>query len=109
MEYVVTAYYGYETKYEILPPDNPKGYKDGEYIVSPCSGYDVVTYRCKYDKNTDELISKDYEATSKFVKRDAIICKIQTEDQSTDSSTPSTDVGIGNGGVTDQGGALPDA
>ena len=112
MEYVVTAYYPYETVYETMKPNNPKGYKDGDYITSPCSGYDVVTYRCKYDKQTNELISKDYEATSKFTKRDAVICKIdngttESTPPASDPSTGETQPGIGNGGITDEGGELP--
>ena len=114
MEYVVTAYYPYETVYETHPTNNPKGYKDGEYIVSPCSGYDVNTYRCKYNKETKELISRDFEAKSKFVKRDAIICKIDdtpTETPpTTETTTPPEDQetpGIGNGGVTEDSGELP--
>ena len=112
MEYVVTAYYKYETKYETMKPDNPKGYKDGDTITSPCSGYDVVTYRVKYKKGTDEQISKDYEATSKFAKRDAVICKIDngtTTTPPTESAPPdTTQPGIGNGNVTEDGGALPE-
>lgn len=116
MEYVVTAYYKYETTYETLPSNNPKGYKDGDYIVSPCSGYKVETYRCKYNKETKELISRDFEATSKFTKRDAVICKIDDGTPPTTPTTPATPTtppedapGIGNGGVTEGDGELPEA
>ena len=117
MEYVVTAYYKYETTYETLPSNNPKGYKDGDYIVSPCSGYKVNTFRCKYNKETDELITKDFEATSTFVKRDAVICKISdgappsaptVPTEPTEPTTPEDVPGIGNGGVTEDGGELPE-
>lgn len=110
MEYNVTASHSYETKYETMKADNPKGYKDGEYIVSPCIGYDVDTYRCKYSKANDTLISREYEAVSKYSKRDAIICKIESPSGSVSSgtTTPSETPGIGNGGVTNDGGALPD-
>lgn len=109
MEYTVTAYYSYKTTYETMEANNPKGYKNGDYIVTPYNGYDVVTYRCKYSKANDELISKDYEATSKFAKRDAVICKIENAPTPSEPSGGTDSPGIGNGGVTDGGGALPDA
>ena len=116
MEYVVTAYYDYDVTYEEMTADNEKGYKDGDYIKSPAAGYDVVTYRCKYNKATKELISKDFEAKSHFSKKDAVICKIVTAPTDpnapadTTPSTPTEDTttpGIGNGGVTEDGGELP--
>lgn len=118
MEYVVTAVRKPETKYETMKADNPKGYKDGQYITSPATGYDVVTYRCKYDKQTKELISREEEDESEFIKRDAVICKIEktTPEATTPGettppaeTTPDTEQpGIGNGGVTDSGGELPE-
>lgn len=119
MEYVVTAYYKYEVTYEEMTADNEKGYKDGDYIKSPINGYDVVTYRCKYSKATKELISRDFEAKSHFSKKDAVICKIVTAPTTppADSTTPTDPTtppsgedtpGIGNGGVTEDGGELPE-
>jgi len=107
MEYVVSEYYSYKTTYETYPANNSKGYKDGDYIVSPCNGYKVLTYRCKYDKTTNELISRDFEDTSVFATRDAVICKIEgaPSDDNTGNTDPSQ--GIGNGGVTDDSGELP--
>ena len=92
--------------------DNPKGYRDGQYIVTPYTGYFVKTYRCKFDKNTDALISRTFETDSKYSKRDAVIVKITTPSaDSSGSSEPTepTTPGIGNGSVTDSGGSLPDA
>ncbi len=110
MEYVVTGTRGYEKKYETMKADNPKGYKDGDYIVSPCIGYIVETYRCKYNKENDALISRDYEAKSDYSKRDAVICKIESGSASTPTnpSTPTVTPGVGNGGVTNDNGALPE-
>ena len=89
-----------------MKADNEKGYKDGDTITSPAIGYDVVTYRCKYNKANDELISKDFEAKSHFSKRDAVICKIISDTPATPSVDPTTP-GIGNGGVTEENGELP--
>ncbi len=97
MEYEVLATYGYETTYETMDANNSGGYKNGDYIVEPHTGYSVKTYRCKYSKETKELISKDEEDASYYNKCDAVICQISG------STTP----GIGNGGVTDGDGLLP--
>ena len=59
-----------------MPADNAEGFKDGDYIVEPYNGYHIVTYRCRYDKATGKLISKDEEATSIYRVRNGIICKI---------------------------------
>lgn len=53
-----------------------QGLKDGDYIVEPYNGYKVITYRCKYDKETGELISKAEEATSVYRARDGVKCEI---------------------------------
>ena len=105
MEYEVLATYNYETSYKTMEANNTQGYKDGDYITEPYTGYDVKTYRCKYSKDSDELISKELEATSNYSKRDAVICKIEDSkpnDNNSDSPLP----GIGNGAVTEEG-ALP--
>lgn len=98
MEYEVLATYAYSTKYQTMTADNAEGYKNGEYIVQPHTGYTVQTYRCKYDKTTDELLSKEKEDASYYDKCDAVICQI--------SNTSGGSQGIGNGGVSEDG-ALP--
>ena len=80
MEYEILRVYDWETVEKEFAPDNEKGYEDGEVIADPYTGYDVKTYKCKYDKATDKLISRDYEATSNFEKRDKTICKIVDPD-----------------------------
>lgn len=68
-------YYG-ETKYKIYPENNPEGYEDGEVLQTAYTGRTIRTYRCKYSKASNELISSDYEATSDFAKRDRIVVAI---------------------------------
>lgn len=77
MEYEVLNTYDYEVTYQTMAANNAEGYKNGDYIEVPFTGYDIKTYRCKYNKQTDELISKDLEAQSSYQKRDGIICKIE--------------------------------
>lgn len=92
MEYEVLATYAYSTTYQTMSAGNSQGYKDGDYITEPHTGYTVQTYRCKYKKGTDELISKEKEDASYYNKCDAVICVI---------GSSSGSQGIGNGGVTE--------
>lgn len=101
MEYDVLKEYPSTTTYQTMEKGNKEGYKDGDYIVEPYKGYDVVTYRCTYEKATDKLIAKEKEATSNYKKRDGIICEI------TDApSAPSGGISGSGGGITDSG-SLP--
>ena len=78
MEYETLSNTYATTVYEEHAPNNPEGYKDGEVIQTAYNGCTVQTYKCKYDKETNELISREEEALSKYKKRDKIICKIVT-------------------------------
>ena len=76
MEYEITGTAGYSIIYEEYPKNNPEGYKDGEVIQTPYKGYWVNTYKLKYDKETGELISREFDRESIYKKRDKIIAKI---------------------------------
>ena len=78
LESEVVDYVSPGTDYEEYEPNNSKGYKDGQVIQQPYTGYSVKTYKCRYDKETDELISRDYDSYSTYQKRDTIIVKIVT-------------------------------
>ena len=84
-----------DTVYKEFEPGNSQGYKDGQVITTAYKGYTVNTYKEKYDKETDELISRDFDRTSKYKKRDQVIVKIvkpepkpEPEPTPEDSSTP---------------------
>ena len=79
MEYEVVRNESYQTIYEEYPENNREGYRDGEVIQTPYRGYTVNTYKCKYDKETDELISRDFDRTSVYKARDRIIAKVVKE------------------------------
>ena len=66
-----------ETIYSDLQPDNPDGYKDGDVIITAYKGYTVKTYKLKYDKETKELISREYDRTSRYKKRDKVVARIE--------------------------------
>ena len=67
-----------------------KGYKNGQVKQEGVKGYTVYSYKCKYDKETNELISRDYEATSNYVKKDKIVIVVipdETEPPPTEAPT----------------------
>ena len=66
------------------------GYTNGQVKQQPVTGYTVYSYKCKYDKETDQLISRDYEATSNYVKKDKIVIVVipdETEPPATQAPT----------------------
>ncbi len=107
MEYETINTYPYSTEYQTMKPNNAGGYRDGDYITEPATGYDIKTYKCKYSKQTDALISRDFEANSNYKKQNAVICQIETVQE-----TPSIDEdvihGIGGGNISDNPGSLPE-
>lgn len=93
MEYEVTSTTPYETVYEEYPADNAEGYKDGDIIQTAYTGYTVRTYRCKYSKETGELLSREFEARSVYNPRDLIIARIITEEETDPSEDPTESTG----------------
>ena len=78
MSYEVVETYSASTVYREMEKDNPDGYRDGDVIQSAHTGYKVNTYKSKYSKADNSLISKEFETVSRYSKRDEIICKIIT-------------------------------
>ena len=66
-----------ETLYQSMQQDNVYGYKDGDVIQTGLTGYQVVTYLCRYNRSTGALISKTVLAEITYEKRDNIIVKIE--------------------------------
>lgn len=99
LEYEELSKLEYSISYKTMSPSNAEGYKDGDYITEPYTGYQIKTYRCKYDKTTGELLSRDYIDQSSYKKRDGVICRI--EDDSSVGSENGSESGIGNGRVTE--------
>ena len=74
--------------YQSYSPD--QGYKDGEVIQSASDGHHVVTYRCKYDKQTKELISREMEARSSYPVRNGIIASVKAPETPPEEAAPET-------------------
>lgn len=79
MESEVIAYYPHKViEVPFSSDNNPKGYTDGQVITSPIDGYKVRTYRCRYSKETDELIEKVFEDDSIYSTKDKEVA-VQTD------------------------------
>lgn len=80
MEYEVISTVTPTTEYvEVLATDNPNNYREGQIIATAYTGYTVKTYKCRYDKQTDELISRDFDRTSTYKHRNKQIATIVSE------------------------------
>ncbi len=88
MEYSVLDVYNYDTVYKEMTADNKEGYKNGDVINSPYTGFNIKTYKCKYSKQTDELISRALEEHSIYSKRDKLVCKIVEPKPTTPATKP---------------------
>ena len=77
MTYEVLKTYPSTTVYKEMDANNPDGYRDGDVIQTAYTGYDVKTYKNKYSKADDSLISVEFDDLSDYDKRDKIICKIR--------------------------------
>lgn len=85
MESEITGYEPYETIYE--EHDESSNYYDGQVLQGGANGIYARSYKYKYDKETGELISRDFEARSHYEKSDKIVVKIvvpETEPEETE-------------------------
>lgn len=88
MEYELLKTVDYQVVYRELPPDNPDGYTDGQVLVTPYTGYQVKSYKCRYDKETGILLSREFEANSNYSSRDKVICRIVDPSEVTEETAP---------------------
>ncbi len=81
MEYEFTGVEKHETVYE--EHDESSGYYDGQVLQGGSDGLYVRSYKCKYDKKTGELISRDFEARSHYKKVDKVVVKLVEPEEET--------------------------
>lgn len=86
MHYNILSTTPYETVYQEMEPNNEKGYKDGDVIITPYKGYKVNSYKYKYEKATGKELSKELESVNTYKKRDKVICKIVTPEETSSTS-----------------------
>ena len=70
--------------YEEYSPDS--GYYDGQVVKEGTLGHYVKTYRCKYSKKTNVLISREFEARSSYMTRDRVVAVVKPKP--TESTAP---------------------
>ena len=85
-----TKDYYVKMEYEVLGVSYPKtieeevepgsGHKDGEVKTTAYTGYTVQSYKLKYDRETDELISREKESYSVYSKRDKVVYRVKGEE-----------------------------
>ena len=78
MEYDLVGMTKYEEEVQTMTASEAAaaGYKDGQVIQTPYTGYSVNTYRVKYSKETKEEISREKEAYSKYKNRNKITVSV---------------------------------
>ena len=77
-ETVIVKKISWETIYKEYAPDNEEGYTDGQVLSksSPYNSVESKSYRNKYDKETNKLISSKLENHETYDKRDKVVVKI---------------------------------
>lgn len=86
MRTVVTSRTPWETK-EVVVTDG--SYKDGETITTPYTGCTADSYKQKWDRATDTMISEEFEAHSSYSKRDKEVAVVPQKP--TPTTEPTTD------------------
>lgn len=80
--------YPFKTVYKEMEADNEKGFKDGDVITDPYTGYKSEGYRVKYDKQTGEEIERILESTDEYYARNKVICKIIGQETEPNTEPP---------------------
>lgn len=94
MEYEVLGVSYPETKEIEVEPGS--GHKDGEVKTTAYTGYTVQSYKLKYNRDSDELISREKESYSAYSKRDKVVYRVKgaetkpTETEPTQTTPPET-------------------
>lgn len=80
--------YGFKEVYKEMTEDNEEGYKDGDIITTPYTGYKSEGWKVKYDKETDEEIERIRISTDLYHTRDKEIAKIIDPEESEGETEP---------------------
>lgn len=68
-----------ETIYQTMAKDNILGYKDGDVLVEPITGYVIDTYMNRLDKTTGALLTTKSIDTAHYSKRDQQVVAIEPD------------------------------
>lgn len=82
----VTSYTDWETEEKEITDGS---YKDGEVITTPYTGCTAKSYKQKWDRATDTMISEEFEANSSYAVRNKVVAVVPSSSKPTDP--PETD------------------
>ena len=88
MDYTLSNTYKPETEYQNFPFDNKDGYKDGDVIEEGVTGYQVKTYKVKYDTESGRELSRDFVTNSDYPARKQIVARVEPEPTTEPTTVP---------------------
>lgn len=91
MEYQITNTYNPDTEYVDFEYNNAEGYRDGDVIQKGTTGYYVKTYKLKYDKETNALISREFETNSQYKTVNKIVARVAEPEETAPPTQPPTE------------------
>lgn len=91
MEYQITNTYTPDTEYVDFEYNNAEGYRDGDVIQKGTTGYYVKTYKLKYNKETNALISREFEANSQYKTVNKIVARVAAPEETTQPTVAPTE------------------
>lgn len=77
IEYLTTKTKKPGTLTNLMQPGNPGGYKDGDILVTPLTGYTVEVYRHTYDGTTGKELDRECLETITYSTRDAVVVQLE--------------------------------
>ena len=80
--------YGFKDVYTEMPADNEEGYKDGDIITTPYTGYKSEGWKVMYSKETAEEIGRVKISSDYYYSRDREIAKIVDPEESEGETEP---------------------
>ena len=94
LDYSITNTYTPTTEYKDFPYDNKEGYKDADVIEEGSAGYQVKTYKVKYDTESGRELSRDFITTSQYPASNRIVARVEpapTTAPTTEATEPPTE------------------
>ncbi|MBQ2927109.1 MAG: VanW family protein [Oscillospiraceae bacterium] len=88
MDYNLSNTYKPEIEYQDFPFDNKEGYQDGDVIEEGVTGYQVKSYKVKYDTESGREISRDFVTNSDYPAQKQIVARVEPEPTTEPTTVP---------------------
>ena len=93
LSHEVTDTHEPKTEYVYYTFENSDGYQDGDVIQEGIVGYTVKSYKMKYSRSNGKLVSKDYEATTRYATVNCVYAQVAPPETTVPETTvPETTV-----------------